>query len=222
MSELDTLIENLEAIYTDVMENLLPENLKKDITLLGVEGTLENGANITPSVIMNIIAQNGIVYKDSTTDKNTQKTIPLCTVWKHKEWLKKYYCFWAMGGVFDEFGYQGAEYYLITDDVPLNIAFLEDGVTLKIIPGDTTKQYIMFQYDDQIGQNMIFTEEDVEVSLLTKLNELDASNFKEKTTPIELSYVVTKNATGLYNDLRLITNNQILDANGTILVESNS
>ena len=63
------LQENLDAILLDKNTNLLPENIKKDVTILGVTGTLE-GDNINDYIAM---------PADMTTIKilNCIKKIPL-------------------------------------------------------------------------------------------------------------------------------------------------
>lgn len=40
-SNLDTLVTNLKAIHTEVMTKIIPENIKKGVTIFGVTGTYE-------------------------------------------------------------------------------------------------------------------------------------------------------------------------------------
>ena len=61
MTELEI---NLNAIKTEIAEKVIPENIKKGITLFGVEGTLEEGS-IIDYVPLLYIQSNGNQYIDT-------------------------------------------------------------------------------------------------------------------------------------------------------------
>lgn len=42
MSALDTLITNLQAIHTETINKIIPENIKGGVTIFGVTGTIPN------------------------------------------------------------------------------------------------------------------------------------------------------------------------------------
>lgn len=61
---MSTLQENLDAILLDKNTNLLPENLKKNVTCLGIAGTLETGGIDTSdaTAVANDILKNKTAY----------------------------------------------------------------------------------------------------------------------------------------------------------------
>lgn len=48
---LDDVLDDLETIYTDVMDKLEPSNIKEDVTILGVTGTLPDTSDATATAI---------------------------------------------------------------------------------------------------------------------------------------------------------------------------
>lgn len=52
------LKNNLNVIYKEIQEKLLPENIKKDVSILGVTGTLEPINNQEKTVIATITEQS--------------------------------------------------------------------------------------------------------------------------------------------------------------------
>lgn len=216
-------------VWTDMLN---VDAITKDVPAYNNLGQKYLGTLNTKQVF-NVINQNGIVYQYLEDYKTQKADTPLCTLLPDKSILKKYYAFWEhtedMGGRYMK------ECYLFTDDNPLNIAFYiptnNTYTQLRIQATDTTKVY-RFSYSEiselqdkwELFENRknvcIYDQDDLDFSLLQFVQWDEVTDFTEtwfelRSTPSE------PDPNGLiYPYVRMITNNQILDTDGTILVES--